>query len=65
MFGERLGADLGGLTFNNFTVSASAGFTAATVGLGAFSTVTPTNVNLLFQLQPPALGRATCCSATG
>ena len=51
------GCDLGGLTFNNFTVSASAGFTAATVGLGSFSTVSPTNVNLLFQLAPtPGIG---------
>jgi hypothetical protein len=51
------GCDLGGLTFNNFTVSASSGFTAATVGLGAFSTVNPTNVNLLFQLAPtPGIG---------
>ena len=31
------GCDLGGLTFNNFAVSASAGFTAATVGLGPSS----------------------------
>jgi hypothetical protein len=46
------GCDLGGLTFNNFTVSASAGFTAATVGLGSSSTVSPTNINLLFQLTP-------------
>lgn len=51
------GCDLGGLTFSNFTVSASAGFTAATVGLGSSSTVTPTNVNLLFQLAPtPGIG---------
>jgi hypothetical protein len=51
------GCDLGGLTFSNFTVSATAGFTAATVGLGAFSTASPTNVNLLFQLAPtPGIG---------
>jgi PEP-CTERM motif-containing protein len=51
------GCDLGGLTFSNFTVSATAGFTAATVGLGAFSTVSPNNVNLLFQLAPtPGIG---------
>jgi hypothetical protein len=51
------GCDLGGLTFNNFTVSASAGFTAATVGLGPSSTISPTNVNLLFQLAPtPGIG---------
>jgi PEP-CTERM motif-containing protein len=51
------GCELGGLTFSNFTVSASAGFTAATVGLGPSSIVTPTNVNLLFQLAPtPGIG---------
>ena len=34
------GCDLGGLTFSNFTVSASAGFIAGTkVGLGPLSTV--------------------------
>jgi hypothetical protein len=45
------GCDLGGLTFSNFAVSASAGFTADTkVGLGAFSTASPTNVNLLYQV---------------
>ncbi|HKC08692.1 MAG TPA: PEP-CTERM sorting domain-containing protein [Methylomirabilota bacterium] len=45
------GCDLGGLTFSNFTVSASAGFIAGTkVGLGPLSTVSPTNVNLLYQL---------------
>ena len=45
------GCDLGGLTFSNFTVSASAGFIAGTkVGLGPSSTVSPTNVNLLYQL---------------
>jgi hypothetical protein len=50
------GCDLGGLTFSNFTVSA-VGFTNALVGLGAFSTVSPTNVNLLFQLAPtPGIG---------
>ena len=41
---------LGGLTFAGFSTSASAGFSAATVGLGGASTVTPTDVNLLFQL---------------
>jgi hypothetical protein len=46
------GCDLGGLTFSNFTVGASAGFDAATVGLGPSSTASPTNVNLLFQLVP-------------
>jgi len=50
------GCDLGGLTFSNFTVSA-VGFTNALVGLGAFSTVSPTNVNLLFQIAPtPGIG---------
>jgi hypothetical protein len=44
------GCDLGGLTFSNFTVSASAGFTAATVGIGSNSTVSSTNINLLYQL---------------
>jgi len=46
------GCDLGGLTFSNFTVSPGAGFVAATVGLGLFSTASPTNVNLLYQLTP-------------
>jgi hypothetical protein len=45
------GCDLGGLTFSNFTVSASATFSPLTkVGLGAFSTASPTNVNLLYHL---------------
>jgi hypothetical protein len=44
------GCDLGGLTFFNFTVSPSAGFQAATVGLGPSSTASPTHVNLLYQL---------------
>ena len=44
------GCDLGGLIFSNFSVSGSAGFSAATVGLGAFSNVTSSSVNLLFQL---------------
>jgi hypothetical protein len=48
---------LGGLTFAGFSTSASAGFSAATVGLGAASTVTPTDVNLLFQLATtPGMG---------
>jgi PEP-CTERM motif-containing protein len=51
------GCDFGGLTFSNFTVSASAAFTSATVGLGAGSTATPTNVNLIYQLSTtPGLG---------
>lgn len=61
------GCDLGGLTFSNFTVSASAGFSSATVGLGNNSTATPSVVNLLFQVvtvaspvpppqTPPAMG---------
>jgi hypothetical protein len=38
-------------------VSASAGFSAATVGLGSSSTAIPSNVNLLFQLAPtPGIG---------
>ena len=44
------GCDFGGLTFSNFNVSASAGFTAATVGVGPSSIATPTNVNLIYQL---------------
>ena len=35
------GCDLGGLTFSDFNVSASAGFSAATLGLGSTSTATP------------------------
>jgi hypothetical protein len=35
------GCDFGGLTFSNFNVSGSAGFTAATVALGSSSTATP------------------------
>jgi hypothetical protein len=51
------GCDFGGLTFSNFNVSGSAGFTAATVGLGSFSTATPTNVNLIYQLSTtPGVG---------
>jgi hypothetical protein len=51
------GCDFGGLTFSNFAVSASAGFTNATVGLGTGSTATPTNVNLIYQLSTtPGLG---------
>ena len=51
------GCDLGGLTFSDFNVSASAGFSAATVGLGSSSTASPSNVNLLFQLAPtPGIG---------
>jgi hypothetical protein len=45
-----VGCDLGGLTFSNFTVSVSAGFTAATIGLGPSSIASPTNVDLLYQL---------------
>src|SRR5260370_30526524 len=44
------GCDFGGLTFSNFNVSASAGFSAATVGTGAASPATPSNVNLIYQL---------------
>jgi hypothetical protein len=44
------GCDIGGLTFSNFTVSPSAGFTAATVGLGPSSTASPTGINLVYQL---------------
>jgi hypothetical protein len=51
------GCDFGGLTFSNFNVSASAGFTAATVGTGAASTATPSNVNLIYQLSStPGVG---------
>jgi PEP-CTERM motif-containing protein len=51
------GCDFGGLTFSNFNVSGSAGFTAATVGLGSSSTATPTNVNLIYQLSTtPGVG---------
>jgi len=51
------GCDFGGLTFSNFSVSASAGFTAATVGTGAASTATPSNVNLIYQLSStPGVG---------
>jgi PEP-CTERM motif-containing protein len=44
------GCDFGGLTFSDFRVSGSAGFSAATVGLGSSSTASPTNVNLIYQL---------------
>jgi hypothetical protein len=44
------GCDLGGLTFSDFTVRAGAGFTAAFVGLGRFSTASTTNVNLINHL---------------
>ena len=38
-------------------VSASAGFTAGTVGMGSNSTATPTNVNLIHQLSTtPGVG---------
>jgi hypothetical protein len=37
------GCDLGGLTFSNFTVGATAGFDAATVELGPNSTASPTS----------------------
>src|SRR6266404_3634748 len=51
------GCDFGGLTFSNFNVSASAGFSAATVGTGAASTATPSNVNLIYQLSStPSVG---------
>jgi hypothetical protein len=51
------GCDFGGLTFSNFNVSASAGFTAATVGLGSSSTAMPSNVNLIYQLSStPGVG---------
>jgi len=51
------GCDFGGLTFSNFNVSASAGFTAATVGTGAASIATPSNVNLIYQLSStPGVG---------
>ena len=51
------GCDLGGLTFSGFTVSPSAGFTAATIGLGPSSTATSSNVNLIFQLtSTPGIG---------
>lgn len=51
------GCDFGGLTVSNFNVSGGAGFTAATVGLGSFSTATPTNVNLIYQLSStPGVG---------
>ena len=51
------GCDFGGLTFSNFNASGSAGFTAATVGLGSNSTATPTNVNLIYQLSTtPGVG---------
>jgi hypothetical protein len=51
------GCDFGGLTFSNFNASGSAGFTAATVGLGPSSTATPTNVNLVYQLSTtPGVG---------
>jgi hypothetical protein len=51
------GCDFGGLTFSNYTVSASAGFTAATVGLGPSSTASATNVNLIYQLSTtPGIG---------
>ena len=51
------GCDFGGLTFSNFNVSASAGFSAATVGLGPSSIATPTNVNLIYQLSTtPGVG---------
>ncbi len=50
------GCDFGGLTFSNFS-SASAGFTAATVGVGPSSIATPTNVNLIYQLSStPGVG---------
>ena len=48
---------LGGLTFSGFSTSGTAGFSAATVGLGTSSTVSPTDVNLLFQLSTtPGMG---------
>ncbi len=51
------GCDFGGLTFSNFNVSASAGFSAATVGTGAASTANPSNVNLIYQLSStPGVG---------
>ena len=51
------GCDFGGLTFSNFSVSASAGFSAATVGTGAASTANPSNVNLIYQLSStPGVG---------
>lgn len=51
------GCDFGGLTFSNFSVSASAGFTAATVRTGVASTATPSNVNLIYQLSStPGVG---------
>jgi len=52
------GCDFGGLTFSNFSVSASAGFTAATVGVGPSSTSSPTNVNLIYQLSSTPSPRA-------
>ena len=51
------GCDFGGLTFSNFNVSASTGFSAATVGTGAASTATSSNVNLIYQLSStPGVG---------
>lgn len=51
------GCDFGGLTFSNFNVSASAGFSAATVGLGSASTASSSNVNLIYQLSStPGIG---------
>jgi hypothetical protein len=45
-----VGCNLGGLIFSDFTVRAGAGFESATVGLGPFSTGSPTNVNLIYHL---------------
>jgi len=51
------GCDFGGLNFAQFRDSVSAGFTSGVVGLGANSTATPTNVNLVYQLSTtPGMG---------
>ncbi|HKW95955.1 MAG TPA: PEP-CTERM sorting domain-containing protein [Methylomirabilota bacterium] len=51
------GCDLGGLNFSQFRDSVAAGFTAGTVGLGAHSTASPSEVNLIYQLSTtPGMG---------
>ena len=51
------GCELGGVTFSGFTVSPSAGFTAATIGTGPSPAPGPDLVNLVFQLAPtPGIG---------
>jgi PEP-CTERM motif-containing protein len=52
-----LGCDLGGVTFAGFTVSPSAGFTAALIGTGPSPAPGPDLINLVFQLAPtPGVG---------